>query len=30
MLMARAGLPVPVVPGETEVGASVRVTWALD
>lgn len=30
MLMARASSPVPVVPGETEVGASVRVTWALD
>ncbi|MFD3593966.1 SIMPL domain-containing protein [Nocardia sp. NPDC058640] len=29
MLMARANSSVPVVPGETEVGASVRVTWAL-
>lgn len=30
MLMARSSSSVPVVPGETEVGASVRVTWALD
>ncbi|MFD5179503.1 SIMPL domain-containing protein [Nocardia sp. NPDC058379] len=30
MLMARASSPVPVVPGETEIGATVRVTWALD
>ncbi len=30
MLMARANTPVPMVPGETEVGATVRVTWALD
>ncbi|MFC4374606.1 SIMPL domain-containing protein [Nocardia halotolerans] len=30
MLMARGSSPVPVVPGETEVGASVRVTWALE
>lgn len=30
MLVARASSPVPVVPGETEIGATVRVTWALD
>ncbi|WP_410869625.1 SIMPL domain-containing protein [Nocardia sp. A7] len=30
MLMARGGSPVPMVPGETEVGASVRVSWALE
>lgn len=30
MLMAKASSPVPVVPGETEIGAVVRVTWALD
>ncbi|WP_278264065.1 SIMPL domain-containing protein [Nocardia sp. AG03] len=30
MLMARSSSPVPVVPGETEVSATVRVTWALD
>ncbi|MFC4126788.1 SIMPL domain-containing protein [Nocardia rhizosphaerae] len=30
MLMAKASSPVPVVPGETEIGATVRVTWALD
>ncbi|WP_280347468.1 SIMPL domain-containing protein [Nocardia neocaledoniensis] len=30
MLMAKASSPVPVVPGETEIGAIVRVTWALE
>lgn len=30
MMMTRSSSAVPVVPGETEVGASVRVTWALD
>ncbi|MFE1594958.1 SIMPL domain-containing protein [Nocardia sp. NPDC058705] len=30
MLMARASSPVPMVPGETEVGATVQVTWALN
>ncbi|MFE3544776.1 SIMPL domain-containing protein [Nocardia sp. NPDC059177] len=29
-MMARGSAPVPVVPGETEVAATVRVTWALD
>lgn len=30
MRMAASSSPVPVVPGETEIGATVQVTWALD
>ncbi|MFC9963423.1 SIMPL domain-containing protein [Nocardia ignorata] len=30
IMFARSSSPVPVVPGETEVGANVRVTWALE